>query len=251
MLRGRKRRAQRPFPEQWRTVIAARLAWWEWLDEAERGRLEGLVDAFVSHKHWEGGSGFEVTDEMRVVVAAHASMLILELDPDAFRRIGSVIVYQRPVVSRGVRSFGGGIVSDSPMPIHGETVAGGPVVIVWSAASADARMPELGRNVVYHEFAHQLDLGDGAVDGTPPLRDPALRERWAGIIESVYERLIVHGDSLLGSYAGTNHGELFAVATERFFTRPHDLEAAHPDLYWILAGFYRQDPAGRLGRAAG
>lgn len=205
---------------------------------------------FIASKHWEGVSGFEVTDEVRVVIAGHACMLILELDPAAYRRIGSVVVYRRPVVSRALRSYGGGIVSDSPMPIHGETRAGGPVVITWSAASADARRPDLGRNVVYHEFAHQLDLLDGAVDGTPPLRDTALRTRWRGVLESVYEHLLAHGDPLLGGHAATNRGELFAVATERFFTRPLDLASAHPELYAVLAEFYRQDPARRGGEPA-
>ena len=231
--------------------MAARFVWWERLDPDERSRLEGLVGTFVASKHWEGVSGFEVTDEVKVVVAVHACMLILELDPAAYRRIGSIVVYRRPVVSRALRSYGGGIVSDSPMPIHGETRAGGPVVITWSAVSAESRRPDLGRNVVYHEFAHQLDLVDGAADGTPPLRDPALRERWGGVIDSVYERLLAHGDPLLGSYAATNRGELFAVATERLFTRPADLEAAHPDLYLVLAAFYRQDPARRVAGTAG
>lgn len=229
----------------------ARLAWWERLNAGERSRLEDLVAAFVASKHWEGVSGFEVTDEARVVIAAHACMLILELDSTAYRRIGSIVVYRRPVVSRAVRSFGGGIVTDSPMPIHGETRAGGPVVITWSAASADARRPDLGRNVVYHEFAHQIDLLDGAADGEPPLRDPALRSRWGDVIDSVYERLLAHGDPVLGSYAATNRGELFAVATERFFTRPLDLEVAQPDLYLLLAAFYRQDPARRVRDPAG
>jgi MtfA peptidase len=231
--------------------MAARFAWWERLDGAERSRLEDLVGSFVASKRWEGVSGFEVTDEVRVVVAVHACMLILELDATAYRRIGSVVVYRRPVVSRALRSYGGGIVSDAPMPIHGETRAGGPVVITWSAAEADARRPELGRNVVYHEFSHQLDLLDGVADGSPPLRDPALRERWDGVVDAVYERLLAQGDPLLGAYAATNRGELFAVATERFFTRPLDLEAAHPGLYAVLSGFYRQDPASRIGWPAG
>jgi len=249
MLKGRRRRGQ-PFPDAWRNTIVARCGWWDRLDSAERGRLEVRVAHLVAALRWEGAGGYEVTDEVRVVVAAHACRLIMELDEDAYRRIGAVVVYRHPVVSRALRSFGGGIVSDTPVPIHGETRSGGPVVLAWSALTADARHPERGRNVVYHEFAHQLDLADGVLDGMPHLRDPTLRRRWSAVIGAVHDRLIAHHDPLLGDYATTNHGELFAVATERFFTRPADVEAVHPDLYWALAGFYRQDPAARLDRPA-
>ena len=51
-------------------------------------------------------------------------------------------------------------------------------------------------------------------------------------------------------YAGVNPGEFFAVATEVFFDRPQELAHAHPELYDVLGGFYRQDPAARARRSA-
>jgi Mlc titration factor MtfA (ptsG expression regulator) len=44
-----------------------------------------------------------------------------------------------------------------------------------------------------------------------------------------------------------NPAEFFAVATEVFFDRPGRMQAEKPDLYGVLQGFYRQDPAARLG----
>jgi len=52
-------------------------------------------------------------------------------------------------------------------------------------------------------------------------------------------------DRLLRDYAATNPGEFFAVATEVFFTRAVALAGVKPDLYGVLADFYRQDPAAR------
>ena len=49
--------------------------------------------------------------------------------------------------------------------------------------------------------------------------------------------------TLLGSYAGQDPAEFFAVATEYFFERPKDLQKTYPDLYRELSNFYHQNPA--------
>ena len=38
-------------------------------------------------------------------------------------------------------------------------------------------------------------------------------------------------------------GEFFAVATEAFFDQPQEMVAHEGELYEVLRGFYRQDPA--------
>nr|MBP9067637.1 zinc-dependent peptidase [Candidatus Microthrix sp.] len=129
----------------------------------------------------------------------------------------------------------------------GETSERGPVMITWNSASREARHPEHGHNVVYHEFAHKLDLLDGVVDGTPPLSDPSMVERWVKVFTAEYEAVgRGEGSHLLRSYASVNPGEFFAVVTEVFFTRGAELAADRPDLYGLLRDFYRQDPAGRV-----
>ena len=143
-----------------------------------------------------------------------------------------------------------GVVSDSELPIIGQASFDGPVFIAWDAAREGARHPERGHNVVYHEFAHKLDMDDGTVDGTPVLSDPADRQRWIEVCTAVYDEVREgRAGELLDPYAGVNPGEFFAVATETFFDRPEPLERAHPDLYDVLRSFYRQDPAARARRA--
>ena len=106
--------------------------------------------------------------------------------------------------------------------------------------------PAIRRDVVLHEFAHKIDMHDGVLDGTPLLPDDDERQRWVDVCTAHYDA-IREGDpaAFLRSYAGTNPGEFFAVATETFFTRPVDLATRQPDLYGVFAGFYRQDPARR------
>jgi Mlc titration factor MtfA (ptsG expression regulator) len=103
-------------------------------------------------------------------------------------------------------------------------------------------------NVVYHEFAHQLDMLDGITDGTPPLEDEAARRRWVEVCTAAYDSVRAEGSPVLRAYAGTNPAEFFAVATEAFFNRPSELSEHEPALYAELRSFYRQDPAERLRR---
>ena len=115
--------------------------------------------------------------------------------------------------------------------------------------AAGARHPERGHNVVYHEFAHKLDMLDGVIDGTPPLERQEELDRWVEVCTAEYEALR-NGtdDGFLDGYASVDPAEFFAVATEAFFDLPVQLEAAKPDLYAVLRDFYRQDPA-RVARA--
>jgi Mlc titration factor MtfA (ptsG expression regulator) len=117
-------------------------------------------------------------------------------------------------------------------------------VLSWSAVRRGARFPQHGENVVFHEFAHRLDMLDGITDGTPPLGSDDAARRWAEVCTPAYER-VVSGESALRSYAATNPAEFFAVATEVFFTRPDVLIEHERDLYAALRAFYRQDPERR------
>jgi MtfA peptidase len=213
----------------------------------ERDRLVTLVEQFVRDTRWEAARGFTLTDEMRLTIATHACRLLLGLDLDGFADVTTVIVHPSTVVLRGPRGLGaGGLVAAGPYPVHGQAHYRGPVVLSWAAVRSSVAFPDRGTDVVAHEFAHQLDMLDGTIDGTPPLDDPDARQRWIDICTRVYEELRAgRGSQVLRPYAGTNPGEFFAVATEVFFCRPAELALAEPDLYRELVAFYGQDPATR------
>lgn len=228
------------------------MAAWRSLDEGERRHLEDLVRVFLADKRWEGSRGFELTEKIRVLIAAQACLLLLGLDHDHYRTVRTIVVHPSTIVLSGPRSTGiPGVVVDGPMPIAGQTSATGPVLLAWNAVSDGARHPERGHNVVYHEFAHRLDMLDGVVNGTPPLPDRETVKRWVEVCTRVYEQ-VKSGVALppMRDYAAVSPAEFFAVATEGFFDRPTQLQALYPDLYDVLAGFYRQDPAARHRRAA-
>jgi Mlc titration factor MtfA (ptsG expression regulator) len=247
--RVRRERYEAGFLPEWRDLLGQKVGHWRELDDGEKARLEELALALVAEKRWEAAKGFELTDEVVVVIAAQAALLALGLPDDVYRGVGSIVVHPTTMVRQGPHSQVSGLVSDAPMALLGQAVYDGPVVIAWDTALREARHPGRGHNVVLHEFAHKLDMLDGTVDGTPPLADRAQLERWVAVCTAAYEGVVEgRGGRSLRSYAGVNPGEFFAVATEAFFDAPVVLVAEHPELYEVLRAFYRQDPAARVAR---
>jgi Mlc titration factor MtfA (ptsG expression regulator) len=233
------------FDPRWDGLLSTEFQHWRTLTAGERDRMEWLLAEFVHGWRWEPAKDFDLTEEVKVLIAAQAAMLLLGLDIDEFPHLSSVIVHPSTVRLTGHHAVGGRLMSSAPRTLLGQAQYRGPVVLSWSAARSGARRPERGQNVVYHEFAHRLDMLDGVTDGTPPLDDPAARERWVEVCTTAYDTVRAEGSPVLRPYAGTNPAEFFAVATEVFFNRPHDLCEHEPDLYQELRGFYRQDPAAR------
>ena len=211
------RRRGRPLPSGWEGVVARSLGEWHYLAQDERSRLGDLIERLLAGKGWEAAHGFTLTDEMCTVIAAQAALVVLGLDLDAYRDVRAIIVHPTTVTSRSPRAGPvPGVMTDSPVDLLGQAhQQRGPVVLAWDAASADARHPGTGSNVVVHEFAHKLDMLDGLVDGTPPVRGREAYDRWVRVCSAEYERLRAGPpDPLLRDYAAQDPGEFFAVAAE-------------------------------------
>jgi MtfA peptidase len=242
-----------PFPIEWEGIIQKNVPYYRYLTHEEKKGLQDLVQIFIAEKHWLGCNGLELTDEIRVIIAAHACLMILALPSDCYSRVESIYVYPTTVFSPE-RKTGFFEMSttpvDGPQPILGEAHYRGPVILVWDSVKRETRHPEHGHNVVYHEFAHKLDMLDGKADGTPPLTTREEYQRWIEVCSSVYLKLsrrLEHDQPVfMDSYAATNEAEFFAVATETFFCQPEQLKNHHPKLYQVLKEFYRQDPAQKV-----
>ena len=228
-----------------------RLASWSRLDAVERDDVEAIVGALVTRKRWEAAKGFELTDEAKVTIAAHAALLLLGegFHLDAYRKVTSIVVHASTIVVRGEQpAHVPGLMSDEDSWLDGQASERGPIHLSWPAVLDDVRHARRGRNVVIHEFAHVLDMLDGTVDGRPPL-PPHDAQRW----DEVWQAELAHqraepDDALFDEYAAESAVELFAVASEAFFTIGDVVRDERPQLYDLLAGYYRQDPAARLAR---
>jgi Mlc titration factor MtfA (ptsG expression regulator) len=240
---------ERP-PPAWRALIEQSVPITRALTADESARLLDLVTQFVREKQFEGGGGLDITEEMKVIVAAQACLLILNLDAGCYPGVRSVVMYPSTFVPKLPtldRQLHVGPIAP-PAPLLGEHVRG-VVVLSWESAGGDPTGSGDGQNVVLHEFAHELDREDGYVDGVPLLEAPSSTRVWARVLQRRFEELgraAQQGEpDLLNAYGATNRAEFFAVATETFFEKPVELRQRYPDLYEELKGFYRQDPATR------
>ena len=221
------------------------------LPEADRRELERHIQIFLAEKYFEGCAGLAVTDEMRVIIAGQACLLLLHRETNYYPGLRTILVYPSGYFAHS-RSIGpGGLVTEGMDPRSGESWhtpgAGGPVVLSWRDVKAGAVNERDGHNVVYHEFAHQLDGESGSVEGAPVLHERSQYTPWAQVLGREFHRLrddLRSGQpTLLNAYGATSPAEFFAVATETFFERPLEMRARHPELYEQLRGYYRQDPA--------
>ncbi len=244
-----------PFAPDWEEILQHNVAHYRMLDEAERAHLRALVQVFIVEKYWEGCGGLRLTDEIRVTISAQACLLLLGLPHNYYQNVLTILVYPSTVVPPP-RKPGFFETSLTPIeqgfPIIGQALQQGPIIIIWDAALHGGRHPELGHNVVYHEFAHKLDMLDGAADGTPPLKNRTEYREWVRTCSREYLRLrqdAEHGRrSFLNDYGATSEAEFFAVATEQFFDQPQFMLQKAPDLYRVLKEYYRQDPVRRVGK---
>ncbi len=235
-----------PFPAAWIEYLESNVRHYTYLKPPQQDRLQKIVQVFVAEKYWTGTGGLTLTDEMKVTVAAQASLLALGLDePYFFDRVLSVILYPSSYALPRHSQEGSLIIYEN-VPVAGEAWYRGPIILSWKDVLACGRNAEEGRNVTLHEFAHHLDGLDGEVDGVPPLA-PDQERRWYRVTEAEYGQLVRstrrHEATLLDQYGATNYVEFFAVATECFFEQPHAMKRRHRELYAILRDFYRQDPA--------
>jgi Mlc titration factor MtfA (ptsG expression regulator) len=205
-------------------------------------KLKDLALLFLAEKQLTGTHGLEVTDRMRVSIAAQACLPILELGLDWYSGFTGVVVYPGDFRVRRTEVDEDGVVHEWDDELAGEAMPGGPVVLSWDAAAHDPHM-----NVVIHEFAHKLDMLDGVADGRPPLHanmDPrAWRKAFAEAYEGFCDALERSQETWLDPYAAEHESEFFAVVSEAFFEHPRETRRRYPDVYDQLKLFYRQDPA--------
>ena len=243
----RKRAGDGAFPDPWLEIVERNVGHYGRLPEADKKELQRHILIFVAEKRFEGCGGLEVTDEIRVTVAAQACILLLHRRTDYYPHLRTILVYPEAYLGQGVKHIGGGVVLEAQDVRLGESWHRGSVVLSWDNVRRGAADIHDGQNVVFHEFAHQLDSSGGRGDGSSVLRYRSQFIAWARIMHRSYEQLrrdvSRNRRTLLDRYGATNPAEFFAVATENFFERAKELKAVHPELYNELKNFYHQDPA--------
>ena len=235
-----------------------RLPFFGHLDDAERARLRECPTLFIAEKEFSTAHDLPLTDAMIVAIAAQACLPVLNLSLELYRGWVGVIVYPGEFVIRKTVEDEAGVVHEIEHDASGEAWEGGPVVLSWE----DAQMTggEDAYNVVIHEFAHKIDMLNGEADGHPPLfrrwHAPLDSNAWNDVFDHAYDHFCAQVDaipprrwgrfereSLIDPYAADHPSEFFAVCSEALFVQPVAFEREYPELYRLLARYYRQDPA--------
>ncbi len=251
------------------------------LDHEDTAKLKRLCEQLLDRKPLSGARGFEVSDEIAVLVAAQACLLVLNLDLELYDDMAAIIVFPDAFGVRQQQVDEAGVVHEWDEELAGEAVEqGGAVVLSWPDVMQQHE-PGATHNIVIHEFAHKIDMGRGAANGCPPflpgLHDPALLSDWPAVFSAAYDDFCARVDRMedelppdfdphrtdhadlydelaaclpLDPYASRDPAEFFAVASEAFFVDPHPLAGGYPLVYRKLAAYYRQNPldGGRSGR---
>jgi MtfA peptidase len=248
-LRKRRRRQllAETMPVDWQKVLTDCVGHYVLVGDAQRRKLADIVRIMLAEKDWEGCRDLELNDAMRVVIAASAGVLILGFDDFYFDNVRTILVYPNAFVVRQERALEGGATLEEDSERLGEAHHRGPVIVAWDELEENALHPGYGQNLVFHEFAHQLDMLNGAFDGTPNLATSQLAERWSKTMNREFVRLQRDESrgrhTVLDPYGANDPAEFFAVTTECFFDAPRAMRGAYPELYQLFVDYYRQDPA--------
>ncbi|MEX2468193.1 MAG: M90 family metallopeptidase [Pseudohongiellaceae bacterium] len=242
-----RRLIARPFPESWLRILRGHLTLYDALPADLQQRLRQLIQVFIADKRFVGCAGLGIDDEVRVTIAAQACLLVLNQPEPHYPQLRSILVYPSTFIAVRDVSDELGLVSTTRSHLLGESWDHGQVVLAWDNVIAGVRNLEDGRNVVLHEFAHQLDSESGSTNGAPVLLARGAYKSWAEVFHHEYQRLqeqsALEHEGLLDNYGATDPAEFFAVATETFFERPLEMATHHQALYRELVNFYRLDPA--------
>lgn len=237
-------------PGEWSAIVDSNVWQYAHLARFERDKLLDDTRIMMAEKDWVGCNGLEITDEIRVTIAAQAALLLVGFEPGYyFDGIRSVLVYPSAYLQSS-ETRGSWLVDEDGHPTYGEAWHRGPVVLSWDNVLAGGRSPNGGQNLVFHELAHHVDGLNGDVDGVPPLANRHEYHRWFDVAAPEFRSHVLRSrrgqPTLLDEYGATNEAEFFAVATEVFFQLPVEFSREHTELYEILTALYRQDPASRL-----
>jgi MtfA peptidase len=244
LARRRQRQSAPVFPAAWRRILRRRVPLVARLPADLQLRLKRHIQVFIAEKPFIGCQGQEITDEVRVTIAAQACLLLLGHEtPDFYPRLKEVLVYPGAFVVDREQALGAGVVREQRQALSGESWSQGRVVLSWADSLAGAADPHDARNVVVHEFAHQIDQDDGTANGQPWRPTPQLRHRWQQVMDDAFQRLQHTPMSVIDAYGATDPAEFFAVASEVFFERPADLAAEAPEVYREFSALYGLNPA--------
>ena len=236
---------RKPFPTEWKSILEKQWPIYLRLPKELQDQLEQLTLLFIERIDIRGAEGLKITDEIRVLTASQACLLLVNQNTFFPDKLRSVIIRPKGYTATKQEAYGG-IHTEKNIQVLGQSWESGLVVLSWDNTKSGAQNTKDGRNLVLHEFAHQLDQADGLADGAPILGSKEQYKQWRKVCTRVFSDLqqkVESGDkTVIDYYGATNPAEFFSVTTETFFEKPYYLKKKRPELYKLFAEYYKVDP---------
>ncbi|MDJ0713602.1 MAG: zinc-dependent peptidase [Prochloraceae cyanobacterium] len=236
----------KPFPSHWLAIIKQNIPIYFYLREPLQKRLQGHVNVILAEKQFVGCGGLQITDEIKLTIAAIASLLLLNERGEYYPKLCSILVYPSTYVAKQIQHVGNYVVEETKVARLGESWSRDRIVLSWEQIERDIHNWNDGHNVILHEFAHQLDAENGTANGVPILKQQSDYIAWALVFREEYQKLRKNVErglkTVIDPYGTINPAEFFAVATETFFEKSKPMALHHPALYNQLKRYYKLDP---------
>ncbi|SDH55121.1 MULTISPECIES: zinc-dependent peptidase [unclassified Duganella] len=236
----------RPLPAEAEAVLRRNIPVYSRMSADLQQQLRRMVVQFLHQKKFIGCEGLEVTDEMAVIIAGQACLLLLNRHSKVYPALHTILVYPSEFVAQRAEVGPGGVITPGRQSMLGESWDDGRVVLSWDDVRRGAGDWTDGHNVVLHEFAHQLDSESGRANGAPYLGNPASYTEWSEVLSRAYQDLRMHAmyrqEAVMDHYGATSPAEFFAVATETFYEKPYQMAQHYPELFAEFLKYYRVDP---------
>lgn len=243
----RSRLLDTPLPENVVEALRRTVPVYARLEPLLQKRVDGKFNVFLAEKTFVGCKDVVVSDALKWAIAGHACLMLAGRDDDwVYDDLSEVLVHPLTWRREDSVSLGDGLEIREPWAaFDGESWTQGPVILSRGAIRRSVRDLD-GYNVIFHEFAHQIDAENGAMEGCPVL--PAvLKPRWAKVMGAEYDRLVKDDENgvetFLDPYGAEHPSEFYAVAVESFLEIPDKFRQEHPELYQVLAESFGFDPA--------
>lgn len=217
-------------------ILADKVDFYQALSAVQKEKFEQRIATFLARTTITG-VGTTVEDIDRVLIGASAVIPIFAFDGWQYNNIDEVLLYKDSFNKEYDQAAEGrnilGMVGDGAM--QRQMILSQPA-LRSGFSKADAH------NTGIHEFVHLLDKADGATDGIPEylLTQPYMIP-WVKKMQEEITKLHADRNNDINYYAATNQAEFFAVVSEYFFERPHQLEEKHPQLYALLEQMFKTD----------
>ena len=242
----RQRIKEKPFSIDGEIIIQQNLPIYRHMPEKLRKSLQGHIKVILAEKQFVGCGGLEITEEMKLIIAAVASLLLLNERGEYYPKLCSILVYPGAYVAPQSKRINNYVVQESKEVRLGESWSRDRIVLSWAQIKYDTQNWQDGHNVILHEFAHQLDSEKGTANGVPILPHKSDYVTWAKVFTREYQQLINQvrrgKRTVMDAYGTMNPAEFFAVATETFFEKPKLMVQRHPALYHQLKQYYKFNP---------